>query len=422
MGFKKHNPGCICCGVTPTGTYACGIYGDNFNRANSDDIGEAWIEEGTWSIADNFLEGFSGDVMRQNTSAKGLSVSVAFKFSAENQTAKLYYNGPSYYVGITPSTADSTKLNFYLVYGGAIKSRVSMSFLFGGGNEVSVGTWIYASVCILNTQVIAYCGATSGKRLAHAPSGPMAVGGRFGLGVSGDMGNGPVIFDNFSIDIAKPGDNPDVLCPDCQSVACLDCSGGYSWVVDLSNFTGMLDGIHGTYPPESLNNCRECEEGLGSYLLEERSFDCVWSYTERFCDGYSHFDDSSCTANVLSITMSAILTDVFRTNTGMPCGSRLTIQINEGGGSGAGGEQCFEFTPVRQSVTYTGPPMSTATTGSGFIVMHRAVALFSPPNGEFLVNGSIPSCVGKVTQRDEFGNFDIEPYICPETITVTRVG
>ena len=111
MVLKRWNPGCCC---TPDTGDPCALFTDEFDRTDSDTVGNGWGGSGDFNVHDGKLEGFSGNLDAPVGGRISMSISCWLYFSQNNQTAKIYYGGSNYYVGVTPSSSDPTKRNLFI--------------------------------------------------------------------------------------------------------------------------------------------------------------------------------------------------------------------------------------------------------------------------------------------------------------------
>lgn len=401
MPLKHWTPGCCCGEGTPTD---CGIFFDDFDRADSDTIGNGWGESGNYIIAEFNLEGFSGDAWAPVVGGPTISISTVVRFTDATQIAKIYYGGPGYYVAITPTSTSTTTRHFWLVYNGAVVDRDTASFPLLQFNSVNI--------CITSNSVTAFSGT---KSLQHVPAS-MTVAGACGVGVQGNTGNGPVLFDYFSVGVVSD------TCYDCAPVTCAACSWPSQWLVDLSAWSNNMEspiGFSGDSPPDV--NCDECAT-WGQYILDPREGGdgagrCIWEYEEPFCNGFFPLGLSGCTEVYLNITLQADYYDPLQNRDALPCGMGISIGLREFQGESGG---CVGIQEIRQSVRYAGNAHDADTNGPGISVMHKQLGL---TNGAFRLDNSFisfPACVKRVIVTGP-GTVDYEYYFPPETITVTRL-
>lgn len=410
-GFKKNNPDCICCDQTGP-TDPCGLFSDNFNRADSSTVGNGWT--GSGSIAGNELNVGGGIAISPVNGGPDKLIEASCYFTGTNQEFRIYWGGAGNYVGYRPTNYDSsTKKNLYIFSEGVVKSAVDI-FQLGS----VVGARQQLSVCITDGQVT---GTASGGQVRHAttsmPTGFAGVGG------SGNFSNGLIRVEDFAVRVV--GD----ACHACDDAECLNCSGAYSWLVDLSAYTGLVD-YYDAY--DTLIDCAECYNGLGVYLLEPIETGgspgipvCHWVYQEVFCDGTINAGPGSAGGGnsgfVLTVAMSAGgVSGPTSTTTRVdyrPCGGTLSISIAET-------SQYFDFNPIGQNAFYRSAPHSFDLAGSGQVTftLYPEGWFFdrnANPPGTIFFND--PPCVVESHTTPD-GITHHTPFKCPEIIIATRVG
>lgn len=385
-GFKKNNPDCVCCEEETQPGDPCGLFNDNFNRADSSTVGNGWA--GSGSIISDELQIGGTDIFQAGAQGgPGKLIRAACWFSGTAQEFRIYWGSNGNYVGYRLTNYDSsTKKQLYIFSGGSVKSAVEIPGL------VNVVGRRDLSVCITSTQVTAF---VAGVSVSHAPSGSMPTG-IVGVGGRGSFSNGAIRVDDFSVRIVSDA------CHSCGEVECLDCSGAFSWLVDLSGFTGMVPAFR----PDSLVNCFECPNGFGSYVLEPSS-PCTWFYNERFCDGY---DGSGipCSHFSLRITIT--------TDPGDPCSGRLSVTLQEN-------LPCENdiFTSYGQTASYSAQAHALDTPGTGAVTFQLDPADQTFGYSSDSTSSVLPICVADYIV-DPGG---VDPYTAlnpPQTITATRIG
>lgn len=423
MPLKRFTPGC-CCDSPGGGDWECGLFSDYFDRPDSADVGNGWGDTEGFYISENRLNGTSGDMFAPFAGRTNMSISSVIQFRDTPQTAKIYYGGPGNYVAITNDNSDATKRHFYLVYGGVIRDRTNVNGGFPFIQQHAI------NVCITATQIVAFA---NGQRVVYAPPGSLIISGAVGVGVEGNVGNGPVVFRNFLVDIVG-GDSD--FCYNCSPDACAECSYPNQWMVDLSAFNGqMLSAINPFpdtdpappfgYGPEV--ECGACVTGWGQFILDPFSSGsngtCQWRYDEEFCSGY-FLGNPNCDPLQLSIILEAVYPYALSPET-PPCQINVGIRLFQSP-TGGGTYPCGESS---QTINYTGSPHDADTTGRGVATLFKN---HTGLNAGYFVNGNIalptgaPVCVKDiiVTSTGSGGQpatWVYEYYFPPEEITVTRL-
>lgn len=383
-GFKKNNPDCVCCEQDGEGD-PCEWFTDDFNRADSSTIGNGWT--GVGAIANNRLELNGSQIVAPVSGGGNKLYSVTLYFSSDIQEARVYFAGTNNYVGVRLTNYDSsTKKDLYIVANGSMVAATDILGLPGVPTAPK-----NFRVCVTATQVFA---SFDGWTVTYGYPGSGVPNGTAGLGSSGSFSNGPVMFDDYSISVVGQD------CYDCTNDDCVACSGEFSWLADLTGFTGMTDIIAF---PGSVQNCAECADGFSSVVLDP-SGPCAWSYGEVFCDGFDPLPNAACGTIELTVGMR---TNLFSGGTSAGgtvirpafdarnCGGILTVQLNHTYLDGCA-------LNYRQRLEYVADQHSLDLAGSGVVVFRKRVPTetFSAPGGFSPVCSVIDG---------------------PDTITVTRL-
>jgi len=246
---KKNNPGCTCCDGE-----SCTLLDDDFDRADSTNIGSNWTEvSGDASISSNKLAMTSGTIITSTVPHTTEQISITVTINGNSSTrfriVLNYTDSSNYnYVDITPGGS--------IVCG--IRSGGSDSTLTSASSGTVSGGTYEINVCVREN----YFNASVGGAFKVQAS-LIATSGTYGLGMPSVSGS--PTFDNF---LAEKADGS---CPWCnigltctQSTGFALCTSGTlptSWEVEIS---GVAD-----------DSCTECTTWNDTFILNYVG-GCVW--------------------------------------------------------------------------------------------------------------------------------------------------
>ena len=241
-----------CCGEKPEET--CFYEQDDFDRADSDDLGSKWTEEaGSWSISSNVLTTSSSNGLCICDTPGGLPhvVQVWVRFDAYGDTARIVFD-----------YTDSTSYSYVEIH----SNDQSVSIFNGAGVRlqrlfavINTNTWYQVRVCIHDDVTIVNFGA-----------GPAVVGANMtnaqttiGLGTGGM--NTRTSFDDFSFQRhleLRAG------CPNCSGLCDGHCIDGLTSERMQVEIVGMANGGAETDP-----NCPSFD---GTWVLFQQRNPCSY--------------------------------------------------------------------------------------------------------------------------------------------------
>ena len=268
MTLKKNNPGCGCC-------VDCGIFEDNFDRADDTDLGSDWsVGSGSWEIANNKLLCTStGEVLCQ-TSIRGTCpgnfiVEFDFNLDTPGDECRIIYYRPSNTLNYVRYLADGAdgKIQINAVDG---STRVATTTINAGQTyRAMMCGWTNEVSTALVKAYIDGLEATTDGAITFPAVGQLA-------GIS-FIGSGTATFDNFRIRNARRSNGS------CGE-GCKDCR-PFMWCGNRCNPGTYPEQIQVTIPDGTLSSNGQCTAGVcesvnGSVVvcdvLGQGGTDCRW--------------------------------------------------------------------------------------------------------------------------------------------------
>lgn len=257
----------------------CPLLSDDFNRADSTNLGADWTEiSGAWEIASNQLKipgggsAFVQSVKEHATAYVNISVQVKADTAGDQARIILDYTDASNFHFAQVQFGAGGHLRIYSRSGGADTQLNSVAI------APAINTLTTFTVCTSDSgRLLAVCG-----NLISAPV-TLTGAGKFGLGTGTCAGN--IFFENFA------ASKTDDCCPKC-SVQCSTtiCIGGSSPGEIKLVISGMTGAPAGCLP----GNCSSAYDG--TYYIPFRSFNgcgagsgCCYRHTPGPC-GQSSLD------------------------------------------------------------------------------------------------------------------------------------
>ena len=258
---NQFSPSGDACGCCSTGD-PCALVSDDFDRANSTNLGAGWSEEsGDFTISSNKLNYNSGtNAVVINTTThtsqevtitvdvrQGITTGTTFRIILSYVDTDNYY-----YAELTIGSAQTLRL--------VERSGGTDTELDSATVTTFAGTSYPFTACMTE---FSFSATANGVSVGAAHSG---TSGEFGLGIG--AATGPSTFDNFVARIVSD------TCDDCQRPVCYLCSEAGS----ADSYEVTISGLTNTDP---VSSCADCASFNGTWILT-RAFQCSWRYDGTF--------------------------------------------------------------------------------------------------------------------------------------------
>lgn len=353
MGLKEHNPGCLCCG--------CKSASDDFNRANSTDLGGSWTEAaGNWDINGNLLRITTASAIVLSTTvitvSKRVKISVLAKSSASGDLVRLildYQDSSNYHFAEARISGATGYLRIYRRLAGVETQLATTTFTY------NINTPLILNACISGStmQAIVLTNPTTAASRAISANITPFDSGTFGLGTGGTV-TGTVNFDDFTAE--EVSEECADCCYGCLSTLPACCVNDCNWPEEIDidmtstnwidlNGSGcncdILEAVFTLTRSSTLNECfwsyqddSFCTVGSDAYRLTiiivvgNSPTDCHWVATIRFTNLTTMNFTSVVFRDVIfgGCDISAARTLTFNSGTGDIChhlsGTTITIQ------------------------------------------------------------------------------------------------
>lgn len=272
---------CQCCHQFP----GCTIAEDDFDRADSTDLGSDWEEvAGDWSISGNQATAAATDGLLMATAARDAHFAHYVVQGSLSDSGRLvfdYQDANNWHA--LEYLKSIGRVYLYKCEAGSVTYQQSIMLVNSPPTSITIRACVKGSSLIVNY----------GSSAAIATFTPFG-GSRAGLGCA----SGSVTVDDFLFSYDRI-DDP--ACPFCNA-NCTECANNSQtlteYVVDLANFTFTSDN--------GPTDCARCEEISGEYTAQAVSTACVWQYVEASYCGSGCTDPDCLPRADLLITLKLI--------------------------------------------------------------------------------------------------------------------
>lgn len=259
-----------CCGD-------CTQFSDNFNRANSSDIGSDWSEEsGNWSISSNKLVAAAAGAIATTQVSLTLPyvIFVTARATSASDEAKVIWNyvDTDNYTYLHVTFDSSSRWRIFKRVAG-----VETSLDFVNVSDANVDTDLFIAVCVKSSSTIVAFSLSSSESSYETilATGRDTAQTECGLGVTTQAGS--ITFDDFRVDHHGATQSGCFIC-DFPCDHCIDGIAPVEWQVVITGMAGPND----------------CANFDGTWILHPTNTICLWSTgdlnfeSDPICSGFAN--------------------------------------------------------------------------------------------------------------------------------------